>query len=93
MLCKQEEVPKRLPNKAAAPLLSKPAGRASGSSFDFKRALQWATGPLEHRGQPRSQAVVQPPKSSQGLPWLPNPVCAMAMGESNRSNVKVDLEL
>ena len=86
---KQEEVPKRLPNKVATPLLSRPAGRASG--FNFKRALQWANGPLEHKGQPRGQAVVQPPKSSQGLPCLPDQVCIMATAESNRSNVKVDL--
>ena len=90
--CKQEEVPKRLTNKVAAPLLSKSAGRASGSSFNFKRALQWANGPLEHKGQTRSQALVQPLKSSQGLPCLPDQVCAMAMAESNQSNVKVDLE-
>ena len=88
----KEEVPKHLPNKVAASLLSRPAGRASGSSFNFKRALQWANGPLEHKGQPRSQAVVQPPKSSQGLPCLPGQVCAMATAESNRGNIEVDLE-
>ena len=53
---KQEEVPKRLPNKVAAPLLSRPAGRASG--FNFKRALQWANGPLEHKGQPMALLLV-----------------------------------
>ena len=74
-------------NKMAAPLLSRPEHVAVAS---VSREL--CNRPMGHKGQPRSQAVLQPPKSSQGLHCLPGQVCAMAMAESNRRNVKVDLE-
>lgn len=73
-----EDVPNHLPNKKAAPLHSRLDGRASGSSSNFKRAVNRI---LEHKGQQKTQECMRHPKGL-GLPCLPVESCAVAMAES-----------
>lgn len=53
---KQEQIPKHLPHKTAAPL-------HSGSSFNFKRALQGTSRTLTHKGSRKLKQWCSHPKA------------------------------